>query len=229
MTAGEIEATCQKLQTDRKWPELQTCADKLATHDPAQAIELRARATEEIHSAPLIADLEAALAGHDLKRARTQLDQIWVSSVDYPAAKAAYDAAEKQAIRELALALDRSKDGSCGAYTQLLKNARTTNPGRVAAEAARWVTCTCDADVLEKKAVEKERANDLAAALAFYDKACLCNPNPRRMLQTFIEACNVHSLAKAKAYWKLMPASQRSAGLNRCVRNGITEVALNAP
>jgi serine/threonine protein kinase len=232
-SATAIDAGCRELQAARKWNQLVECAAKLRPLDPARAEELGTRAVAEIRSAPRVAGVESALRDHQLKRARAELDQVWTESVTYADVKKAYDAAEAQAIGELATALARVKDTSCGEHARVVARARDTSPARVISEAARRSPCTppakCNADELSEKALTQFRANAYAAALALYEAAYTCSPAPALLQKAFIVACNLRNLPKAKAYWKRLSTELRTQANGTCVRNGITVETLNAP
>src|SRR5690606_31000984 len=155
VTADDLEARCRGLQAARKWSELERCAGELKPLEPARAAELETRAVEEARSAPRIAAAEAALRAGNLKRARSELDQVWPESVDHPELERKYELAETQAIARLAAELAQVKDSGCEAYNLLLAKARGSRPARVVTEAARRTRCTlaprCDADALARK------------------------------------------------------------------------------
>jgi serine/threonine protein kinase len=253
-TANAVDAECQKLQDERKWSELEQCADKLSPLDARRAAELRTRAVEEPKAAPRIAAFEAALRDGDLKRARAELDQVWPESVDYPKLQRDYDSAEAQAIAALAAELARAKDAGCQKYNALLAKALTAKPPRVAAEAARQTPCApaaaptapsqpapspplppppppakCDVDALADRGQNQYAAGQYAAALASYEAAYACKPSPNWSEKAFVLACNLKNLAKAKLHWKRLPPAMKNRAVMICVRNGITEAKLNTP
>jgi hypothetical protein len=233
MTVNDLAAACRGYAVDRKWSELEQCADKLKTLDPNRAAELRTRAVEETRSQPRIAAVKAALHDNNLKRARTELDQVWADSVDYANLKRAYDTAENQAIDSLATQLESVKDATCEAYNQLLAKERPTKPSRVTAEAARRIPCgpsaKCDADALSNQGRDQFVASRLAEALASYEAAYACKPASDLLLKAFVVACNLRKTAKARLYWKRLSVESRTPALATCERNEITEAMLNAP
>jgi hypothetical protein len=230
-TSGDLEAECRKYQADRKWRELELCADKLQPADPKLAEELKTRA-QEGKSAVRIAGVEAALRDNNLKRAKTELDLISPASAGYAKIKAKYSEAETQAITELAVRLDRVKDSDCEKYRDLLEAERAAKPPRVATEAALKTPCLstkCAAEALTQKAAEQYQAGNFAASLAAYEQALACRTDPALLQKTFVVACNLRSAPKAKVYWKRLSPALRSQALSACVRNGITERQLDAP
>jgi len=234
MTAGELEAECRGYRIDRSWSELAQCADKLEALDPRRAAELRTAATEEARSAPRIAGVEAALRDRNLRRARAELEQVWTGSLDYAKLKRRYDAAEAQAVPDLAAQLQAVKDAACDKYGELLAKARTVMPTRVTEEAARRTPCVpmknCDADALAEKGRKQFGADRAAESLASYVAAYACRPEPVFLQKAFIATCNLHDVTKARSYWKrLSPAQRTQTLINTCARLGVTEAQLSAP
>ncbi len=243
-TTGALDAECQKLQEERKWGELEQCADKLKPLDPERAADLRTRALEETKAAPRIAAFEAALRAGNLQRARAELDQIWPGSVDQPKLARDYELAETQTIAVLAAELQSVKDAGCEEYNALLARERAAKPARVTAEAARRTPCVpassppapapappakCDVNALADKGQGQYAAGQLAASLASYEAAYACKASSAWTEKAFIIACNLTNLAKAKLHWKRLPTPMKTRALGICVRNGITEAKLNAP
>jgi serine/threonine protein kinase len=231
--ARNLDTECRGYQAARQWPALEQCADRLQPLDPARAAELKTRAVEEARSAPHVLAVQAALIGKNLKQASSELDQVWAESIDYISLKRAYDSAESQEIDTLATQLDSVKDASCAAYHQLLATERATAPPRVIAEAIRRVRCVarpaCDANPLVARGGQQFAAGQLAEALASYEAAYACQPEPAQLQKAFVVVCNLRDLAKVKSYWKRLPPQLRSSALGVCIRNGIDEAKLNAP
>jgi hypothetical protein len=229
---GDLEARCRVLQTDRKWTELERCADELMQLDPGRAGEFRFRAAQEIKSASRVEAVEAALREDNLKRAKAELAYVWPESVEHSEIKRKYVIAETQAIGDLASELARVKDSNCKKYNALLERERTLKPVNVTAEAARLTPCSpakCDAEALAQKGRVQLSAGQLDASFMSYEAAYECNPVPARARPPFTLACNLRDLAKARLYWKLMVPAMRAPVLGICVRKGIAEATLNAP
>jgi hypothetical protein len=246
--AGAVDAECQRLQDERKWSELEQCADKLTPLDARRAAELRTRAVEEARTAPRITAFEAALRAGDLKRARTELDQVWPGSVEHPRLAHEYEVAESQAIAALAAELASVKESGGDKYNALLATERAARPPRVAAEAARRTPCApaasasapapppsppqpakCDVDALANRGQNQYAAGQYAAALASYEAAHACKPSPDLSEKLFVLACNLKNLPKARLHWRRLLPAMKSRALMICVRNGIPEAKLNAP
>ncbi len=235
-----LESECRNLQENRKWAELEQCADKLQPLDAKRAAELKTRAAEEAKAAPRIAAFETALRDKNLRRARTELEQIWAESVELPELKRKFESAETQAITDLTAQLERMKSADCAAYNALLAKERTLKPTRVTSEAARRLPCTlppapastpakCNADALAQKGQEQYAKSQFAAALASYESAYACKASPQLAQKAFLVACNLRSVPKAKTHWKRLSLQLRTQAVGTCVRNGITEATLNAP
>lgn len=233
ITASSLEAECREHAANHQWNELAQCADKLVPLAPKRAAELQTQALEEARSEPHIAAVKVALRGNNLKRAKTELDQVWPRSLEYASLKHSYDIAEAQTIDTLTIQLESLKDSSCRAYNQLLDKERPINPPHVLVEATRRIPCTppkrCDADALTEMGRKQFVVGNLPESLAAYEAAYACSPTPTLILKSFVVACNLRNLAKARSYWKQLSAERRTQALVTCVRNDITEAMLNAP
>jgi hypothetical protein len=233
VTADDLEAECRGFQVDRKWSELAQCADQLAPLERGRAAELEARAAKELEAAPRVAAFEAALRDRNLRRAKAELDRIWSESVEYPELKRKYESAEAQTIARLAAELAQVKDSGCEEYQAFLDKQRSSKPKNVLDAAARRTSCTpeakCDADALAQQAHAHFSAHRLDASLRAYEAAYACSPTPSRALQTFMVACNLRNVAKARSYWKQIPPHLRAQARSICAGDGITEAQLNAP
>jgi serine/threonine protein kinase len=202
--ADDLESECRGFQVDRKWAELEQCADKLVSIDPKRAADLKTRAVEEAKTAPRIAATEAALRNHDLRRARAELDQVWTDSLELPKLKTKCAAAETQAITELASQLELALSPTCAAYTALLTKERGTQLPRVTTEAARRVPCTpisrasCDAKALAERGRELHATGNLVAAIRSYEASWYCKTDPQTAKRGFIIACTIPNVQKAQ-------------------------------
>jgi serine/threonine protein kinase len=231
MEGDDLEAECAKLQAARKWAELERCADRLQSVAPERAAELKALAVKEGKTARLAA-FEAALRDKNLRDARSELDQIGPESVEYPRLKHRYAQAENQAIAELAAELERVKSLDCEPYNELVAKERASRstPTRVVTEATRKVPCAkCDADELARKADDELARRRYAAALASYEASHACRPDPALLRKALEVACRNNALAKARSFWKRLPAGSRAEAKGACISNGITEAQLDAP
>ena len=79
--AADLKLECQKLSVDRKWTEVMTCSDRLASADPAKAKELRASAVTEAKAESATRNLDEALRTKAYAKAKTELDRIPRDSV----------------------------------------------------------------------------------------------------------------------------------------------------
>jgi hypothetical protein len=228
--ADDPAVECARLQIARKWSDLAQCADRLTSRDPKRAAQFRTRAAEEARSAPRIAAAEAALRDKNLKQAWAELAQVWPASVDLPGLRQRYGLAEARAIDELAAELARVKDSDCQEYGQLLAKEQAAAPPRVAAEAARRTGCTpCNADVLADTGQKHFIDSRLVEALAAYEAAYACRPDPAWTDKAFIIACNLGDRVKARLHWRRLPALRRTRVVGICEQRGITAQILDAP
>jgi pSer/pThr/pTyr-binding forkhead associated (FHA) protein len=239
--SGELEVECLRYQSDQKWGDLDACADRLKASNPGLAKELKARASLETKAVPKINAFEGAMRDKNLKKARAELDGL-TNTTSYAKLKQAYDKAENAAIEDMVARLGAAKDADCKEYKKIVEQERTSKPPRVAVEATRQVKCTpvqptqptqptqpCDADGLIEKGREFNANGQLAAAMESFEKAYACKPDPATAEKGFIPACNQNNVAKARLFWKRMTPPMRTRAAAICVRNGISEDALNAP
>ena len=231
MEGDDLDAECAKLQEARKWAELERCADRLQSVAPERAAELKALAVKETKTVR-IAAFEAALRDKNLRDARSELDQVGPGSVEYPRLKYRYAQAENQAIAELVAELGRVKDLDCKEYNELVAKERASRsmPTHVITVATRKVPCTkCDADELARKAADELARRRYAAALEAYDASLACRPDPALLRKALEVACRNNALAKARSFWKRLPAGSRAEAKGACISNGITEAQLDTP
>ncbi|HSK00652.1 MAG TPA: hypothetical protein VK932_05400, partial [Kofleriaceae bacterium] len=67
----------------------------------------------------------------------------------------------------------------------------------------------------------------LAPALASFEAAWSCKPEPGYAEKAFITACNLANAGKARLFWKRMTPMMKQRAVNICVRNGITQDMLD--
>jgi len=236
LTANKLEAECRGYQVDKKWNELEKCADELMPLAPTRAAELKRRAGQETKTAPHVAAANAALRGKALQRARDEIALVWAESVELPILKSKYAALESQVITELVASLDQAKTATCAEYEVLLVKERAAQPSRVIAEATRRSMCTpasappkCDANALAEVGRAQYSHGYLAEAFASFEAAYACEPSPQLAEKAFIIACNLSDVAKAKSSWRRLPPKMRTRTAAICMRNGISEAMLSEP
>jgi eukaryotic-like serine/threonine-protein kinase len=233
-TADDLESECRGYQVDRKWSELRKCAEALMPLAPKSAEDFKRRAEGEAKAASHVAAADAALRDKILRRARDEIELVWTESVELPRLRSKYAAAETQVITELAASLEQAKTATCAEYEALLAKERVAQPTRVITEVTRRSTCTpapqkCDADALAQKGKDEWAKRRYAASLESYDASLKCRPDANLARKAFGFACEAHAVAKAKVFWKLLPAVSRNEAKVECIRDGITEQQLNAP
>jgi hypothetical protein len=226
-----LAAECRGHEENKRWAELEQCAERLKSRDPALAATLAARAVEGKTNAAQIATFEAALRERNLKRAKAELEKIGADTPELAGLKERYVAAENQAIASLAAMLGQVKDIHCRTYEELLVKERAAKPPRVVTEATRRVPCTkCNADALVQKAQDELAKRRYTASLDAYDAALRCRPDSALARKAIEVACDNHALAKAKLFWGFLPPGSRAETEAKlaCRRNGITEAQLKA-
>jgi pSer/pThr/pTyr-binding forkhead associated (FHA) protein len=240
--SGELEVECLRYQSDQKWADLDACADRLKATNVGLAKELKARASLETKAVPKINAFEAAMRDKNLRKAKAELDSL-AAITSFAKLKGAYEKAENAAIEDMVQRLGAAKDADCKEYKKIVEQERASKPPRVAAEATRLVKCTpvqvaqptppqpasCNHEELAEKGKEQYSLGQYAAALSNWEAAWNCKQDPNYAEKAFIIACNIPSPGKAKLFWKRMSAPMRQRALMICVRNGISEDALNAP
>jgi ABC transport system ATP-binding/permease protein len=236
--SSELEVECLRYRADQKWDDLDSCADRLKAANPALSRELKARAALETKAVPRMNAFEAAIKDRNLKKARAELESI-TSVTQYAKLRQRYEQAENAAIQDMIGRLERAKDGDCKEYNQIVQQEKATKPPRVAAEATRQVKCaatqtppppqSCDHEALAEKGKEQYALGNLASALGQYEAAWNCKQDPMYAEKSFIVACNLPRVEKAKLFWKRMPQAMKTRAVGICMRNGITDEMLNAP
>jgi len=167
--------------------------------------------------------------------ARDELEQVWTESLEYSRIKSKYDAAVRQAIKDLAARLESATTPDCAAYNDLLAKERGPQLTAVIAEATRQAPCTpiargqCDVKALAQEAEALHKAGKLTAAFATYDHAWVCKSDPQVARKAFIVACLMSSVQKAKVFWKRLPTDAKRSMAEYCKNNQITEQQLDAP
>ena len=242
-TADSIARDCSGHLLTRHWQSLAQCADRLQPLDAARAAELRARATEELRSAPHSTAATAALHDHNLKQAKIELDQVWSGSVELAAVKRSYDLAEAKEIDALAGELEGLRDATCNAFHERLAAVRSKSPAHVLAEVTHRVHCAsaptpapqaspppgCDADALATQGGRQFSAGQLAESLASYEAAYACQPAGTLLQKQLVVACNLHDESRARAAWNRLSEPLRTSPiLAICIRNGVSEATLSA-
>lgn len=236
--AERIKIACLEAQSRQKWGDLLQCAERLAVLDAKLGAEYKTRAVEEEKSQPRITGVEQALKEKNLKKAKENLDQVWLNSASYQKTKAAYDKAEKLAVDEVVGRLRRARN-DCKEFNKILEQERAAKPPAVAQEAGRQVQCAqsptqpppqrCDAETVSAKADEQWTSNAKELAFQTIEQALGClGANEKHYQKAFVLACNLGKLEKARAFWKKMGTGARQQTLTICVRNGITEEKLNS-
>jgi hypothetical protein len=236
---SEIEVECLRYQVDRKWGDLDSCADRLMGTNATVARDFKSRAALETKAQGPVSRFETALRDRDLKKAAEELRAIPTTALDYRKLKEKYEQAESAAVTAVVAKLKAAAaDGDCRTYEQILAQERASKPGRVAEEARRQVRCVrtpdpppqrCDHEALANKGQEHFAAGQLAASLAAWEATYACKAESVYAEKVFIVACNLANVGKAKLYWKRMTPAMKTRARGICVRNGIDEDTLNAP
>jgi hypothetical protein len=160
-----------------------------------------------------VAPSRAAAVPRDkaIKRTRSELERAWTEA--------------------LVTELEHVKDADCEEYNALLEKERAAKPTPVVEAAARRTSCEprlCLADAFAEQGQEHYAMSRLVEALASYEAAYACRPTPQWGQKRFIIACNLGDLAKARLYWRQLPAPMRWQAAPICARNQITEEMLDA-
>jgi len=107
--------------------------------------------------------------------------------------------------------------------------AQATSQPQPAPQQTKPAPTTCNSGALAAKGQQLYSVGMFAAALATYELAWACKPDPDYATKAFILACNVPNAAKAKLFWKRISPARRQQAIGICIRNGITEAQLTAP
>ncbi len=194
LTIEDLKIECLKLAADKKWPDLVSCSDRLASADPGMAKSLRTKAVMENKAETTTRRITEALAEKKFASAKMELDKIPSDSVYRVDAKAAYDAAV----------------GSEAADVAAQPRSRTAPP-----------PVTCDAAALRDKGKDHLETGMDASALAAFEASMKCQPDPALLPLALTAACRSRNESKAQYYWPRL-GSAATAGLREiCTRNGI--------
>jgi hypothetical protein len=88
---------------------------------------------------------------------------------------------------------------------------------------------SCDADKELNLGTQANGQGDHAGALAHYETAYACAPAKEHTVElAFMAACNGANVAKARVYWRKMPAEQQTKYLSWCVHSHISRAQLDA-
>lgn len=85
----------------------------------------------------------------------------------------------------------------------------------------------CDADALVARGSDQHTAGNYREAHALLEQAYACRPDGRAAQLAFITACKVPDVAKARTAWRRLTAQQQQTTVVMCVRNGISQEALD--
>ena len=123
-SADDIKIECLKLAADKKWPDLVTCTDRLASADPVTAKQLRAKGVMENKADTAQRLMSDALKKSDYRKAKDELGKIPADSVYKTEAKSAYDGAVADAAGEVeATAKSLAADHKCTDFDRLVAKA----------------------------------------------------------------------------------------------------------
>jgi pSer/pThr/pTyr-binding forkhead associated (FHA) protein len=251
-SADDVKIECLKLAADKKWPDLVTCTDRLATADPATSKSLRAKAVMENKADTAQRKVTDALKDKKYATAKTELDKIPADSVYRSDAKAAYDSAVSGAATDVAeQARALAADHKCGEFERLVAKANrdgtdgklgntrckpdtvavknpnpntstNPNPNSGSNTVQTPPPATCDADALRDKGQDHLQTGMDAAALAAFEASMKCRPDAGLLRLAFMAACRSKNAAKARYYHPKLPAATTTGIVQICVRNGIT-------
>jgi len=122
--SDDVKIECLKLAADKKWPDVVTCTDRLATSDPATSKSLRAKAVMENKADTAQRKVTDALKEKKYVTAKAELDKIPADSVYRTDAKAAYDSAVADAATDVAeQARALAADRKCTEFDRLVAKA----------------------------------------------------------------------------------------------------------
>lgn len=247
-SADDVKIECLKLAADKKWPDLVTCTDRLASADPATAKSLRTKAVMENKADTSQRKVTDSLKDKKYTAAKSELDKIPADSVYRTDAKAAYDAAVGTAATDIAeQARALAADHKCGEFERLVAKAGregtdtklgnmrckpdavvvkntnpNTNPNNGSGAVQTPPPPACDADALREKGQDHLQTGMDAAALAAFEASMKCRPDASLLRLAFMAACRSKNAAKAKSYYPKLPAATTTGIVQICVRNGIT-------
>ena len=188
----DVKIDCLKLAADKRWADLVSCTDRLASADPETARSLRAKAVLENKAETAAKRLADAIGAKQLKLAKAELDKIPNDSVYRAVAVSRYAAAAPEPARTPTV-VAKPPDTSGG----------------------------CDADALRDKGQDHLQSGMDAAALAAFEASMKCRPDAGLLRLAFIAACRSKNAAKAKYYYPKLPTATTTGIVQICKRNDI--------
>jgi hypothetical protein len=87
---------------------------------------------------------------------------------------------------------------------------------------------TCDAEAFKDKGINDLTTGQYAAALAQFEAAIRCKPDPRGYQLAYMAACNSRNVTKARTYYRRLSPDARARFAVMCIRNNITKAELDA-
>ncbi|HTR49617.1 MAG TPA: hypothetical protein VMJ10_02855, partial [Kofleriaceae bacterium] len=102
-------------------------------------------------------------------------------------------------------------------------------PAATAAPPQPAPVATCDPEDLKQRGLDNESQGKHVPALAAFEAALACKPDPRVVQYAFMAACNAGNHAKAKVYYRKMTADARERFVQMCMRRDIPKDELEAP
>ena len=244
--AGQIRIECLDDQAQKKWQDLDNCANKLASLDAGMAKQLKDKAKAEMANELAVGKLDDAIRDGDVTKARKILDTIDDDSVYRKPAQDKFTTLEtKNADDWRARANAVRHRGKCSELLDTLAQQAQSSAGSRAAEAVRSVHCdvassggdhggshpagngsgtpppSCDADEDQATGMSAETAGHHAEALKSFSEAYRCKPSPRLVQLAFMAACNAGDKVDAKVWYHRLTPDGQNRYVSMCIRRGI--------
>ncbi len=237
---------CVELQSARNWTDLQTCANGLATSNPAKAKELGQKAKDEVASESFANKVTEAVHDESLKKAADALYKIKKDSVYLKDAQKSYDdlekklsddmmkkghaAADSKHCKDLAVLVDQAQSAGIAAQLRKIpceKEVAVIRPNGNGSGSSTVVTPpppACDpqkAADMKAKAVSDMNVGADAAALVEFEQSYHCRPDSSMFPVMVLTACRSSNAAKAKQYFAKCGSACNSVEA-RCIQLKIT-------
>lgn len=236
-------AKCLELQAQRKWTDLQTCANGLAGTNADKARELQQKAKDEFVASAQNDKIADAVREDNLRKAADLINKMKSDSVYYKEAKKTFDDFEKKTYDDY---MKRGRAAAEQKHCKDLDKLAEQAPSQAIASALKKIQCTppdtgtvavknpgtgsntttnppppppqnaCSATDIQgykDKAQADMGAGQDSAALVEFEKAYRCSSDGSLLPRMILEACKAGNAGKAKTYFAKCGAGCQGKGL----------------
>ncbi|MCX5747856.1 MAG: FHA domain-containing protein [Proteobacteria bacterium] len=232
VASNEQENKCAEYKKDRKWVDMQTCANSLVATNPARAKELDDKAVSERKAQTQSEKVTENTRAENLEASAAALNKIPKDSVYYAEAQGAYNKLEAKILKDFTgRARMMANDKKCDDLKTLVRQAPSQiqddlrriqcDDKRVGPGSNVVVTppAACTPEVAQQyfeKANTAFTSNQDQLALSLFEKAYACRGDANSLTLAVITACRSGNVGKAKVLFAKLPASRQAQAEGRC-------------